>query len=87
VPLLKPVTIFVLTISIFAGFRMFEESYILWKGNSPHDIGLTIVGYLYKEAFMFNDMGFAAAIGVVLLISVLILNFVMLKFFGVFKEG
>nr|WP_254901233.1 sugar ABC transporter permease [Tuberibacillus sp. Marseille-P3662] len=86
VPLLKPVTIFTLTISLFAGFRMFEESYVLWKGNSPNDIGLTIVGYIYQLAFSYNNMGAAAAVGVVLLIIVSVLCFVMLKFFGVFKE-
>lgn len=29
---------------------MFLESYMLWAGNnSPKNIGLTIVGYLYKR--------------------------------------
>ena len=33
-PLLKPTTIYVLTISIYAGLAMFTESFILWNGNS-----------------------------------------------------
>ena len=46
-PLLKPTTVYVLTISIYAGLAMFNESYMLWKGNnSLQNIGLTIVGYL-----------------------------------------
>ncbi len=50
IPLLKPTTIYVLTISIYAGLSMFIESYMLWKGNnSPSNIGLTIVGYLYRQ--------------------------------------
>ena len=49
-PLLKPTTIYVLTISVYAGLSMFLESYMLWAGNSsPNNIGLTIVGYLYKR--------------------------------------
>ena len=49
-PLLKPTTVYVLTISIYAGLAMFLESYMLWAGNnSPNNIGLTIVGYLYKR--------------------------------------
>lgn len=49
-PLLKPTTVYVLTISIYAGLAMFNESYMLWKGNnSPQNIGLTIVGYLYRQ--------------------------------------
>ena len=47
---LKPTTVYVLTISIYAGLAMFLESYMLWAGNnSPNNIGLTIVGYLYKR--------------------------------------
>ena len=49
-PLVKPTTVYVLTISIYAGLSMFLESYMLWKGNnSPQNIGLTIVGYLYRQ--------------------------------------
>ncbi len=33
-PFLKPVSVYVLTISIIGGFRMFEESYVLWQNNS-----------------------------------------------------
>ena len=68
-PLLKPTTIYVLTISIYAGLAMFLESYMLWAGNnSPGNIGLTIVGYLYKRGIEKNDMGYACAVGMVLLV-------------------
>ena len=43
-PLLKPTTIYVLTISVYAGLAMFLESYMMWAGNaSPINLGLTIV--------------------------------------------
>ena len=75
-PLLKPTTIYVLTISVYAGLSMFLESYMLWAGNSsPNNIGLTIVGYLYKRGIEKNDMGYACAVGVVLLVIALIINF------------
>ena len=85
-PLLKPVTIYVLTISIYAGFRMFEESYVYWTTRSPGDIGLTIVVYLYRRAFQENDMGFGAAIGMVLLLIVLTVNIIQLTLTGAFKK-
>ena len=45
-PLLKPTTVYVLTISIFGGMAMFTESYLLFNGNnSPNNVGLTVVGY------------------------------------------
>lgn len=78
-PLLKPTTVYVTTISVFAGLSMFLESFMLWNGNaSPKNIGLTIVGYLYKRGIEKNDMGYACAVGVVLMIIALIINFVQL---------
>lgn len=32
IPLLKPTTIYVLTISVYAGLAMFMEAYMLWAG-------------------------------------------------------
>ncbi|MEW9673921.1 carbohydrate ABC transporter permease [Ammoniphilus sp. 3BR4] len=86
VPLLKPVTIYVLTISIYGGFRMFEESYVFWQNQSPGDIGLTIVGYLYKEGFEYNNFGLGSAIGIVLMFIVLTVNLLQLKYTGLFKK-
>ena len=86
-PLLKPTTIYVLTISVYAGLAMFLESYMLWAGNSsPNNIGLTIVGYLYKRGIEKNDMGYACAVGVVLLVIALIINFTQLILNGTFKK-
>ncbi len=86
-PLLKPTTIYVLTISVYAGLAMFLESYMLWAGNSsPNNIGLTIVGYLYKRGIEKNNMGYACAVGVVLLIVALIINFAQLTLNGTFKK-
>lgn len=78
-PLLKPTTVYVITISVFAGLSMFLESFMLWNGNSsPKNIGLTIVGYLYKRGIEKNDMGYACAVGVVLMVIALVINFVQL---------
>ena len=86
-PLLRPTTIYVLTISIYAGLAMFLESYMLWAGNnSPKNIGLTIVGYLYKRGIEKNDMGYACAVGMVLLVIALAINIVQLVCNGTFKR-
>ncbi|MBE5871188.1 MAG: sugar ABC transporter permease [Lachnospiraceae bacterium] len=86
-PMIKPTTIYVLTISVYAGLAMFLESYMLWAGNSsPNNIGLTIVGYLYKRGIEKNNMGYACAVGVVLLIVALVINFAQLFLNGTFKK-
>ncbi|THE10836.1 sugar ABC transporter permease [Bacillus timonensis] len=87
IPFLKPVTVYVLTITLFAGYKMFEEAYVFWEINSPGNIGLTLVGYLYKEAFQYNQLGFGSAIGVTLLIIVAILGFIQLKLTGFSSNG
>ena len=86
-PLVKPTTVYVLTISIYAGLSMFNESYMLWKGNnSPQNIGLTIVGYLYRQGIEKRAMGYACAVGLILLIIVMAVNLVQLKATGTFDK-
>lgn len=87
IPLIKPTTIYVLTISVYAGLSMFLESFMLWAGNaSPKNIGLTIVGYLYKRGIEKDDMGYACCVGVVLLVIALVINFIQLLLNGTFKK-
>ena len=85
IPQLKPTTIYVLTISVYAGLAMFTESYMLWAGNnSPKNIGLTIVGYLYRQGIEKNAMGYASAVGIVLF--AMIINLIQLKLNGTFSK-
>jgi len=86
-PGLKPVIIYVLTISIYAGYSMFAESYIIYpNARTPGNIGLTSVLYLYQQGFDHNNMGFASAIGVALLLIIFMINTIQLKYFGLFKK-
>ena len=86
-PLVKPTTVYVLTISIYAGLSMFLESFMLWKGNnSPQNIGLTIVGYLYRQGIEKRAMGYACAVGLVLLLVVMVINMIQLIATGTFKK-
>ncbi len=83
-PLVKPTIIYVLTISIYAGLAMFTESYMLWAGNnSPRNIGLTIIGYLYRQGWEQNRMGYASAVGLVLLVVGMTINLIQLRLTGV----
>jgi len=87
VPNLRPTIVYVVTISIYGGLAMFTESFMLYAGNqSPNNQGLTIVGYLYRQGIQQNDMGFASAVGVVLLLVVLIINVTQLTLTGTFRK-
>ena len=86
-PLLKPTTVYVLTISIYGGLAMFTESYILFNGNSsPNNVATTIVGFLYRMGFEQGQLGLGSAIGVVLLIIVMAINLVQLNLNGTFSK-
>lgn len=86
-PMLKPTITYVLTISIYGGLAMFTESYMLWAGkDSPQNIGLTIVGYLYKRGIRQNEMGYAAAVGVILLAMTMVINMIQLTVSGMFRK-
>lgn len=86
-PSIKPTIVFVVTISVYGGLAMFLESFMLWAGNnSPQNIGLTIVGYLYRQGIEKNDLGYASAVGVVLLVLVLAINIPQLIATGTFKR-
>ena len=86
-PMLKPITIFVLTISIAGGMSLFNESYVYWPSlASPNDVGTTIVILIYRTAFLLNDFGTAAAIGISLFIIILVVNLIQLKIMGLFKK-
>ncbi|MCE0509876.1 MULTISPECIES: carbohydrate ABC transporter permease [Microbacterium] len=86
-PGLKPTIVYVTTISVYGGLAMFLESFMLYAGNnSPNNQGLTIVGYLYRKGIQDNDLGFASAVGVVLLVLVLAINLTQLIATGTLKK-
>ena len=60
---------------------------LMEKGNnSPGNIGLTIVGYLYRQGIEKNAMGYASAVGIILLLTVLVINLCQLWLTGFFKK-
>lgn len=85
-PHVRPITIFVSTITIINGFRMFEESFVYWETTSPGNIGLSVVGYIYQQGIGSNDLGFGSAIGVVLMLIIFIISTIYLVLTGTFKK-
>jgi arabinosaccharide transport system permease protein len=88
VPMIRPIIIFVLSISVIGAFQVFVEPYILYgAGRTPGESGLTTVLYLYRRAFRNFDMGYASAIGVVLAIIILLVSIAFLKLVGFFRKS
>ena len=85
-PGIKPVLIYVITITVLGGFSMFTESVALWQQNNAGGVGRTIVGYMYMVGFKKNNLGLASAVGLVLLGLVILVNLIQLFLMGFFKK-
>jgi len=60
-PSLRPVTFFVVVVSIAKSFQVFGQIYVMTQGG-PSNSTLTLVHYLYVAGFTWYEMGYAAAI-------------------------
>jgi putative chitobiose transport system permease protein len=71
-PGLRPQIVFVFVISSLAALKVFDEIYVLTnRSGGVLDSGTTMVFYLWKQAFVLNDAGYASAIAIVLLVLTL----------------
>ncbi len=73
VPLLRPALGLVLILSVTGSLLAFDQFFILTKGG-PDNSTVTVVQLIYREAFQRFDLGAAAAISVVVLGALLVLN-------------
>ena len=78
-PLLTPTTFFILITSIISSFQVFEQTYVLTRGG-PANSTMTLVYYLFLNAFHWFKMGYASAIGVICFIIVLIVTLFQLRY-------
>jgi ABC-type sugar transport system permease subunit len=78
-PLLRPVLIFIIMLSTIDGLRLFAEPALLTKGG-PAQSSLTMVMYLYRQAFEFRKFGYASAIAVAIFVLVAITSIVAWRF-------
>jgi putative chitobiose transport system permease protein len=79
-PGLRPQIVFVAVISSLAALKVFDEIYILTgKTGGILDSGVTMVFYLWKQAFVLQHAGYAAAIAIVLLAITLVFSIVNVR--------
>jgi putative chitobiose transport system permease protein len=80
-PGLRPQIAFVAVISSLAALKVFDEIYVLTnRSGGILDSGVTIVFYLWKQAFINGHAGYAAAIAMVLLVLTLVFSIVNVRF-------
>ena len=79
-PCLRPQIVFVSVISSLAALKVFDEIYVLTnKTGGILDSGVTMVFYLWRQAFQLHHAGYAAAIAIVLLAITLVFSMVNVR--------
>jgi multiple sugar transport system permease protein len=80
-PMITPTTFFILITSIIGTFQTFAQIHLMTRGGGPSSIGggprwatLTVIYYLWLQAFNYFKMGYAAAIAWVLAAVILVLT-------------
>ncbi|WP_178023481.1 carbohydrate ABC transporter permease [uncultured Paenibacillus sp.] len=77
-PLLSPITLFIVIMGIISSFQNFTLIKIM-TGGGPNNSSNVLVHQLYQEAFQFFSIGKAAAISVLLFALVLLITVVQLR--------
>ena len=71
-PMMTPIILYDLIIGLSFGLQVFTSAYILTGGGTTaagaDNSLLTYVFYLYKQAFQFGQMGYAAAMSVIMFV-------------------
>jgi multiple sugar transport system permease protein len=80
-PMVSPVILFSLIISIIATFQVFDLAYIMTDGG-PGTETLFYVLYIFRNGFEFLKMGYASALAWVLFLIVLVLTFINFRASG-----
>jgi putative chitobiose transport system permease protein len=79
-PGLRPQIVFVAVISSLAALKVFDEIYVLTgRTGGILDSGVTMVFYLWRQAFQLHHAGYAAAIAIVLLAITLVFSVVNVR--------
>ena len=73
--MMRPIILFTVITSTIGGMQIFAESQVLvGDTGGPGKAGLTMVLYLYQQAFTNSDFGYGSAIGWGLFVILILLS-------------
>jgi multiple sugar transport system permease protein len=82
-PLLRPGHYFVATVAVIGALQLFDQAAIAGGPNGdPANALMTVVLYLYNQAFTKFDFDYAAAIGLILFVIIMALTLIQRRVFG-----
>jgi multiple sugar transport system permease protein len=83
IPMLAPTTLFLVIISFIGSFQVFTQIFIMTQGGPPGPGGATttIMYYIYRAAFLFFQMGYAAALAYALFAMLLVFSIWQFRYY------
>ncbi|HLQ70632.1 MAG TPA: sugar ABC transporter permease [Bacillota bacterium] len=78
IPLLKPIMLIVLLMSLVNSFKSFDTIWVMTNGG-PYRTSETLAVTMYKEAFVDYNLGYGSAIAIFLSVIVLIVSWFLLR--------
>ena len=86
-PGIRPVLIFMILIGTIGSFQLFELPWVLFNQSAgPDNRALTVVMFLFQTGFQANDLGYASAIGWMLVGIILVVSILQLRVSGALRE-
>lgn len=78
IPLLRPIIFFIVMMCTIGTFNMFTEPYMLTQGGPAYS-SMTMVMYMYITSFKYFNLGYGAAMSILIFIFVLVPSYLQLK--------
>ena len=76
IPMITPTLFFNLVLSVIGALQTFVQAYVITSGG-PNNATLFYGLYLYRNAFEFGELGYAAALGVIQFVVIAILTVII----------
>jgi multiple sugar transport system permease protein len=84
IPLLRPALLYAVFLTTIYNLQLFDSVFVLTDGG-PANATTTVVWYIYKTLFTFDQIGPSATASVLLLFVILLLTLAQMRFLGVRK--
>ena len=82
-PLLKPGHYFVATVAVIGALQLFDQAVIAGGSDgAPANALMTVVLFLYNQAFTKFDFDYAAAVGIILFVIIFTITLIQRRLFG-----
>ena len=78
-PMISPVILFNVIMGIIGALQVFAVPYVMFPGGAPARSTYFIASYLFDNAFQYQRMGYASALGWVMFLITLALTMIALK--------